>query len=187
MDFDDVKRKDVIEYVSEKYGRDRVAGIITFGTMAARAAVRDVGRVLGWTFQEVDRVAKAIPPPVQGRHIPLATSIKENLELKAIYEGDPKSKRLIDLAIRLEGTARHASQHACGVVIAPRPLVEFAPLQKAQGGDVEQVIQYSLHSAEVIGLLKMDFLGLSTLLLFARQSRSSRPFTARLWISTRSR
>ena len=163
MDFDDVKRKDVIEYVSEKYGRDRVAGIITFGTMAARAAVRDVGRVLGWTFQEVDRVAKAIPPPVQGRHIPLATSIKENLELKAIYEGDPKSKRLIDLAIRLEGTARHASQHACGVVIAPRPLVEFAPLQKAQGGDVEQVIQYSLHSAEVIGLLKMDFLGLSNL------------------------
>lgn len=163
LDFDDVKRKDVIEYVSNKYGHDRVAGIITFGTMAARAAVRDVSRVLGWTFQEVDRVAKAIPPPVQGRHIPLEISVKENPELKAMYEGDPRVKQLIDLAIKLEGTARHASQHACGIVIAPRPLAEFAPLQKAQGGDVEQVIQYSLHSAEVTGLLKMDFLGLSNL------------------------
>lgn len=163
MDFDDVKRKDVIEYVSQKYGADRVAGIITFGTMAARAAVRDVGRVLGWSFQEVDRVAKAIPPPVQGKHIPLAKSIKENPELKAIYDADARSRQLIDLAIKLEGTARHASQHACGIVISPKPLVEYAPLQKAQGGDVEQVIQYSLHSTEVSGLLKMDFLGLSNL------------------------
>jgi DNA polymerase-3 subunit alpha len=163
MDFDDVKRKDVIQYVSEKYGADRVAGIITFGTMAARAAVRDVSRVLGWTFQEVDRVAKAIPPPVQGKHIPLAISIKENPELRAMYEGEQRVKQLIDLAIKLEGTSRHASQHACGIVIAPRPLVEYAPLQKAQGGDVAQVIQYSLHSSEVAGLLKMDFLGLSNL------------------------
>ncbi|MEO5927231.1 MAG: DNA polymerase III subunit alpha [Patescibacteria group bacterium] len=163
LDFDDVKRKDVIEYVSQKYGRDRVAGIITFGTMAARAAVRDVSRVLGWTFQEVDRIAKAIPPPVQGRHIPLEISVKENPELRAMYEAEPRVKVLIDLAIKLEGTARHASQHACGIVIAPRPLVEFAPLQRAQGGDVEQVIQYSLHSTEVSGLLKMDFLGLSNL------------------------
>ncbi|MBU1034877.1 MAG: DNA polymerase III subunit alpha [Patescibacteria group bacterium] len=163
MDFDDVKRKDVIEYVSTKYGRDRVAGIITFGTMAARAAVRDVGRVLGWTFQEVDRVAKAVPPPVQGRHIPLAKSSKENPELKELYNNDLRVRQLIDLAIKLEGTARHASQHACGIVIAPQPLVELAPLQKAQGGDVEQVIQYSLHSAEASGLLKMDFLGLSNL------------------------
>lgn len=163
MDFDDVKRKDVIGYVTEKYGSDRVAGIITFGTMAARAAVRDVGRVLGLTFQEVDQVAKVIPPPVQGRHIPLAKSIVEVPELKALYEGDQRVHQLIDLAIKLEGTARHASQHACGIVIAPAPLVEFAPLQKAQGGDVEQVIQYSLHPVEVVGLLKMDFLGLSNL------------------------
>ena len=163
MDFDDVKRKDVIEYVTQKYGGDRVAGIITFGTMAARAAVRDVSRVLGWTFQEVDRVAKAIPPPVQGKHIPLEISVKENAELKAMYDSDPRVQQLIDLAIKLEGTARHASQHACGIVIAPRSLVEYAPLQKAQGGDVEQVIQYSLHSSEVSGLLKMDFLGLSNL------------------------
>ncbi len=162
-DFDDVKRKDVIEYVSQKYGVDRVAGIITFGTMAARAAVRDVGRVLGLTFGEVDRVAKVIPPPVQGRHIPLEKSKVESPELRAMYETDPRVRRLIDLAIRLEGTTRHASQHACGIVIAPSALVGYSPLQKAQGGDVEQVVQYSLHSAEVMGLLKMDFLGLSNL------------------------
>ena len=163
LDFDDVKRKDVIEYVSKKYGTDRVAGIITFGTMAARAAVRDVGRVLGWTFQEVDRVAKTIPPPVQGKHMPLRESAKTQPELKALYDSDARVRQLIDLAIKLEGTTRHASQHACGIVIAPRPLVEFAPLQKAQGGDVEQVIQYNLHAAESVGLLKMDFLGLANL------------------------
>ncbi len=162
-DFDDVKRKDVIEYVSQKYGVNRVAGIITFGTMAARAAVRDVGRVLGMTFAEVDRVAKVIPPPVQGRHVPLEKSKEEAPELNAQYETDPKVRRLIDLAIKLEGTTRHASQHACGIVIAPAALSEYSPLQKAQGGDVEQVVQYSLHSAEVMGLLKMDFLGLSNL------------------------
>lgn len=162
-DFDDVKRKDVIAYVSQKYGVDRVAGIITFGTMASRAAVRDVGRALGLSYADVDRVAKAVPPPVQGKHIPLESAIKEAPELKEMYENDPRIKRLIDLAVKLEGTTRHASQHACGIVIAPRPLTEFAPLQKAQGGDVEQVIQYSLHSTEATGLLKMDFLGLSNL------------------------
>jgi DNA polymerase-3 subunit alpha len=163
MDFDDVKRKDVIQYVTDKYGADRVAGIITFGTMAARAAVRDVGRVLGWTFQEVDRVAKVVPPPVQGKNLPIAVSRKENPELKALDQTDSKVTQLLDLASKLEGTARHASQHACGIVIAPRPLHEYAPLQKAQGGDVEQVVQYSLKPAEAVGLLKMDFLGLSNL------------------------
>lgn len=163
LDFDDERRGDVIEYVMEKYGRDRVAGIITFGTMAARAAVRDVGRVLGMTFQEVDRVAKAVPPPVQGRHIPLEKSKEEHPELRAIYQSDPKVKQLIDLAIKLEGTTRHASQHACGIVIGPDRLDHYAPLQKAQGGDVDQVVQYSLKPTEAIGLLKMDFLGLSNL------------------------
>jgi DNA polymerase-3 subunit alpha len=163
LDFDDLRRKDVIEYVSGKYGSDRVAGIITFGTMAARAAVRDVGRVLGLSFQEVDRVAKAVPPPVQGRHVPLQKSKEENPELRHLYQSDPRVKRLIDLAIKLEGTTRHASQHACGIVIGPDRLDCYAPLQKAQGGDVEQVVQYSLKSTEAVGLLKMDFLGLSNL------------------------
>ncbi len=162
-DFDDVKRVDVIKYVTEKYGLDRVAGIITFGTMAARAAVRDVGRVLGLPYGDVDRISKVIPPPVQGKHIPLETSIKEAPELRGMYESDPRIKRLIDLAIRLEGTTRHASQHACGIVITPEPLVQFCPMQKAQGGDVDRVVQYAGHSAEAIGLLKMDFLGLSNL------------------------
>ncbi len=162
-DFDDVKRKDVIAYVTEKYGADRVAGIITFGTMAARAAVRDVGRTLGMAYAEVDRIAKIIPPPVQGKHIPLKESIVHAPELKRRYEESEEVKRLIDLAIKLEGTTRHASQHACGIVIAPSPLEQFSPLQKAQGGDVEQVIQYSLHPSESVGLLKMDFLGLSNL------------------------
>lgn len=162
-DFDDIKRKDVLEYVTAKYGANRVAGIITFGTMAARAAVRDVGRALGFEYGDVDRIAKVVPPPVQGKHIPLKQSIEEAPELRDMYQGDPHVKRLIDLAIKLEGTTRHASQHACGVVIAPQALTGFAPLQKAQGGDVEQVIQYSLHSTEVTGLLKMDFLGLSNL------------------------
>ena len=162
-DFDDVKRADVIQYVTQKYGAPRVAGIITFGTMAARAAVRDVGRVLGLSYADVDRVAKVVPPPVQGRHIPLEESKEEAPELKALYDTDPNVKRLIDLAIKLEGTTRHASQHACGIVIAPRDLVQFAPLQKAQGGDCEQVIQYAGHSTEASGLLKMDFLGLSNL------------------------
>ncbi len=162
-DFDDVKRIDVIKYVTEKYGLDRVAGIITFGTMAARAAVRDVGRVLGLPYADVDRISKVVPPPVQGKHIPLETSIKEAPELRAMYETDPRVKRLIDLAIKLEGTTRHASQHACGIVITPEPLVEFSAMQKAQGGDVDRVVQYAGHSAEAIGLLKMDFLGLSNL------------------------
>lgn len=168
LDFDDERRGDVIEYVSEKYGRDRVAGIITFGTMAARAAVRDVGRVLGMTFQEVDRVAKVIPPPVQGRHIPLEKSKEQNPELRNFYQSDPRVKQLIDLAIKLEGTTRHASQHACGIVIGPDRLDCYAPLQKAQGGDVEQVVQYSLKSTEAVGLLKMDFLGLSNLTIIRR-------------------
>ncbi|MSR85514.1 DNA polymerase III subunit alpha [Candidatus Uhrbacteria bacterium] len=162
-DFDDVKRKDVIEYVMKKYGSNHVAGIITFGTMAARAAVRDVGRALGMPYPQVDQIAKSVPPPVQGKHIPLEKSIVEAPELHALYDSDPRIKRLLDLAIKLEGTARHASQHACGIVITPSPLVEYAPVQKAQGGDVEYVVQYSLHSAELMGLLKMDFLGLSNL------------------------
>ncbi|MBP7133738.1 DNA polymerase III subunit alpha [Patescibacteria group bacterium] len=162
-DFDDVRRKDVIEYVTKKYGADRVAGIITFGTMAARAAVRDVGRALGLPYADVDRIAKVVPPPVQGKHVPLEISIKEAPELKAMYEGDERIKRLIDLAIKLEGTTRHASQHACGIVIAPQALAQYSPLQKAQGGDVDQVVQYEGHSVEAIGLLKMDFLGLSNL------------------------
>jgi len=163
LDFADDRRAEVIKYVTNKYGEDKVAGIITFGTMAARAAVRDTGRVLGWPYGEVDRIAKLIPPPIQGRHIPLEKSVKDNPELREVYEGDARVKELLNLSMKLEGTVRHASQHACGIVIGDRPLTEYVPLQKAQNGDVEIVTQYSLHPIEDIGMLKMDFLGLANL------------------------
>lgn len=162
LDFADDRRAEVIDYVTKKYGEDKVAGIITFGTMAARAAVRDTGRVLGWPYGEVDRIAKLVPPPIQGRHIPLEKSVKDNPELREAYK-DPRVKELLDLAMKLEGTVRHASQHACGIVIADKPLTDYVPLQAAQNGDVEVVTQYSLHPIEDIGLLKMDFLGLANL------------------------
>jgi DNA polymerase-3 subunit alpha len=163
MDFADTKRHEVIDYVMEKYGRDRVAGIITFGTMMARAVLRDVGRVMGMPYNDVDRLAKMIPPPVQGKHIPLSRTIREVAEIKELYDRDEQIRRLFNLSIKLEGTVRHASQHACGIVISDKPLSDYTALQEAQGGDVEIVSQYSLHPIEDVGLLKMDFLGLANL------------------------
>lgn len=163
MDFADDRRVEVIQYVRQKYGDDHVAGIITYGTMMSRAAVRDVGRALGMSYGEVDVIAKQIPPPVQGRHIPLRKSLQSVPELKKIYESDPQAKRLLDLASNIEGTVRHASQHACAIVISKDPLTEYVPLQQAQKGDVGQVTQYSMKPIEAIGLLKMDFLGLANL------------------------
>ncbi len=168
MDFADDRRSEVIDYVVEKYGKNKVAGVITFGTMAARAAIRDTGRALGMAYNEVDRIAKIVPPPVQGRHIPLKTSVKENSELKAVYDQEPNTKKLIDQASKLEGTIRHASQHACAIVIAKDDLTNYAPLQSAQGGDIDVITQYSMYPIEDIGLLKMDFLGLSNLSTIGR-------------------
>ncbi|PJC37405.1 DNA polymerase III subunit alpha [Candidatus Peregrinibacteria bacterium CG_4_9_14_0_2_um_filter_53_11] len=165
IDFDDERRNEVLEYVVQKYGRDRVAQIITFGTMAARAAVRDVGRVMGYPYGEVDTIAKLVPPPIQGRHIPLSTSVKEDQMLKKAYEGDARAKALLDNAMRLEGTIRHAGTHACAVIIAQDPLTHNTPLQRSTGsGDENGVItQYSMKPLESLGLLKMDFLGLKNL------------------------
>jgi DNA polymerase-3 subunit alpha len=168
MDFADNRRREVIDYVVNKYGKDKVAGVITFGTMAARASIRDTGRALGMTYAEVDRVAKIVPTPIQGRHIQLAVSTKENRDLRAIYETEDSTKQLIDQASKLEGTIRHASQHACAVVISRDPLVEHTPLQLAQGGDIDIITQYSMHPIEDIGLLKMDFLGLANLSVMVR-------------------
>ncbi len=171
MDFADDRRGEVINYVKAKYGDDHVAGIITFGTMMSRAAVRDVGRALGLTYGEVDAIAKLIPPPLQGRHIPLKQSLDMVPELKQRYDNDPQIKRLIDLSVQLEGTVRHASQHACAIVISPKPLTEYCPVQTAQKGDVGQVTQYSMKPIEEIGLLKMDFLGLSNLTIMRNTAR----------------
>lgn len=158
MDFADDRRHEVIQYVVDKYGKDRVAQIITFGTMAARNAVRDTGRVLGMAYAEVDEVAKVIPS-----NLPLAKSIVEVPELAAFYRQGGNYKKLLDLAKRLEGVARHASTHAAGVVIAPEDLINYTPLQKATKGDISTNSQYEMHAIEDLGLLKMDFLGLSNL------------------------
>ncbi len=169
IDIQDTRRNEVIEYCSQKYGGDRVANIVTFGTMAARAAVRDVARVMQVPYADADRLAKLIPPPIQGRHIPLAESIKNDRDLKAEYENNPTSKQVIDLAVRLEGTVRSHGVHAAGVVIAPDDIVKFVPLEMAQKGVVST--QYAMGPVEDLGLLKMDFLGLSNLTIIRNALR----------------
>lgn len=161
IDIQDSRRDEVIQYCVEKYGSDRVANIVTFGKMAARNAVRDVARVLRVPYAEADRLAKMIPPPVQGRHIPLKVSLLENQELKLENETNAQSAKVFDLAVKLEGTIRSHGVHAAGVVIAPTAIVEYAPLEMAQKGVI--ATQYSMGPVEELGLLKMDFLGLSNL------------------------
>ncbi|HRJ06301.1 MAG TPA: DNA polymerase III subunit alpha [Candidatus Saccharibacteria bacterium] len=161
IDIQDTRRNEVIEYCANKYGHERVANIVTFGKMAARAAVRDVARVLEVPYAEADRLSKMIPPPVQGRHIPLSTSIVNDQDLKAEYENNPTAKEVFDFAIRLEGTIRSHGVHAAGVVIAPDDIVKYTPLEMAQKGVV--ATQYPMGPVEELGLLKMDFLGLSNL------------------------
>ncbi|NQV12033.1 DNA polymerase III subunit alpha, partial [Candidatus Uhrbacteria bacterium] len=163
MDFADSRRAEVLDYVRNKYGADHVAGIITFGTMMPRAAVRDAARVLGLDFQESDRISKLIPLPVQGRHTPLEIAKVEHVELRNDYQSNSMTKRVIDLAQKLEGTPRHTSQHACGIVISDKPLTHYVPIQESQHEDLDYVSQYSLGPVEAAGLVKMDFLGLSNL------------------------
>lgn len=158
LDFADVRRQEVIDYVAGKYGHDKVSQIITFGTMAARAAIRDVGRVLGFSYGYCDRLAKLVPPFAS-----LGDALADVPELKSAYEQDLEAKRLLDLAGRLEGVARHSSIHACAVLITPERLDNYVPLQRASSADETIVSQYSMHPVEDLGLLKMDFLGLSNL------------------------
>ena len=159
IDFDDRRRDRVIEYVQEKYGRDRVAQIITFGTMAARAAIRDVGRVLDVPLSDVDRLAKLVPPQIG---ITLEKAL-ENRELREVYDNEPWAKTVIDNARRLEGICRNASTHAAGVVIAPEPLENIVPLQRSTNDRDAMVTQFDMNGVQTVGLLKMDFLGLTNL------------------------
>lgn len=163
MDFADVRRDDVLNYVSQKYGRDHVAQIITFGTMAARVAIRDVGRVLGLPYSYCDKIAKLIP-----MFTTLDDAINQVEELKQLYEGDPRAMNLINIAKKLEGVARHHSTHACGVLITPTPVTDHAPIQFASTSDASVISQYSLHPVEDLGLLKMDFLGLKNLTIIEK-------------------
>jgi DNA polymerase-3 subunit alpha len=160
IDFCERRRGEVIDYVTKKYGRANVAQIITFGTMKAKAVVRDVGRVLEMPFADVDKVAKQIPPALD---MTLEKALEESPALKEMEQNDPKVKELLAVARRLEGMTRHASVHAAGVVIAPQAITEYAPLYK--GARDEIVTQWSMKEIERVGLLKMDFLGLSTLTL----------------------
>ncbi len=169
IDIQDTRRNEVIQYCVEKYGSERVANIVTFGKMAARNAVRDVARVLEVPYAEADRLAKMIPPPIQGRHIPLATSLTENVDLKRENETNEQSARVFNLATKLEGTIRSHGVHAAGVVIAPDDIVKFVPLEMAQKGVV--ATQYSMGPIEELGLLKMDFLGLSNLTIIKNALR----------------
>lgn len=166
-DLADDRRDDVIRYVMKKYGEDRVAHIITFGTMMGRAAIRDVGRVMGMVYGEVDKIAKLVPPPHQGFHKPLDEAIKEVAELAEMYRSNSQVKRLMDLAMRIEGTVRHASVHAAGIVISPDEITNFTPLQREANGD-KVVCQYDMFSVEDAGLVKMDFLGIRNLSILGR-------------------
>jgi DNA polymerase III subunit alpha len=162
IDFCERRRGEVIEYVTRKYGRENVAQIITFGTMKARAVVRDVARVMDIPYADADRVAKAVPPALD---MTLAKALEESPALKEMQDKDERVRELLTVAQRLEGMTRHASVHAAGVVIAPKPLTEFVPLYKSQKDEI--VTQWAMKEVERVGLLKMDFLGLSTLTLIS--------------------
>jgi len=162
IDFCYERRGEVIDYVTKKYGSDHVAQIITFGTMAARAVIRDVGRVLRIPLADVDKIAKLVP---FGPDVTIDTAIQTNTEFKHIYESEEKIKYLIDTAKTLEGLVRHASVHAAGVVISQKPLAEYVPLQLMN--ETQVVTQYPMTDLEKIGLLKMDFLGLRNLTMIA--------------------
>jgi DNA polymerase III subunit alpha len=163
IDFADHRRDEVIQYVKEKYGDDCVAQIITFGTMAARASVRDVGRVLDVPYTFCDRLAKLIPTGAT-----LDDAERDVDELRLLLSEDETTRRLFDIAKRLEGAVRHTSTHACGVVISAKPLVEYLPIQRASADDDTIVTQFEMHAVEDLGLLKMDFLGLSNLSIIER-------------------
>ena len=180
LDFADTRRDEVIKYVTEKYGEDKVAQIITFGTMEARGSVRDAGRALGMPYAGPDRISKMIPPGWQGHAMTIEKALEQSPDLSMAYKTEPETKRLLDVAKKLEGVARHASVHAAGVVIADKPLTEYTPLQRETNGD-KVVTQYDMYTVgeDGVGLLKMDFLGLRNLtiieetLKFIRQNQNA--------------
>jgi DNA polymerase-3 subunit alpha len=163
IDFQDSRRDEVIEYVTRKYGDDRVAQIITFGTLGAKAAIRDVGRAMGLTYAEADRVAKAVPNEL---NISLDRAVETSPQLRELIAADDRVDKLISVAKQLEGVARHASTHAAGIVISREPLTEIMPLQRATDGRTTMT-QFEMHACEALGLLKFDFLGLINLTILA--------------------
>lgn len=176
LDFADDRRDEVIDYVTRKYGKNKVAQIITFGTMEARGSVRDVGRALGMPYADPDRIAKMIPLGAQGFPMTIERAIEQVAELASAYRTEEQTQRLLDLAMKLEGVTRHASTHAAGVVIADKELIEYTPLQKEARGD-RIITQYDMYDLDLnvsngaIGLLKIDFLGLRNLTILENAIR----------------
>src|SRR5262249_48404702 len=158
IDFCMNRRGEVIDYVTQKYGRDNVAQIITFGTMAAKAAIKDVGRAMDIPYTDVDRIAKMVPPTL---NIELKDALEQSPQLQEAYENESQIRELIDTALKLEGLVRNSGVHAAGVVISPKPLTELVPLHKTKNDEI--VTGYDMKAVEKMGLLKMDFLGLTTL------------------------
>ena len=154
-------RQKVIDYVADYYGRDHVSQISTFGTLASKAVIKDVGRALEMPYSEVDKIAKMIPPPVRGRNVSIEDAIKQNPDLKRAINTDERVREVIEIAQRLEGCSRHASVHAAGVVISPKPLYELVPISKTARDEI--TTQYPMNDLEKTGMLKMDFLALTTL------------------------
>ncbi len=167
MDYADNRREEMIDYVKEKYGQDKIAQIITFGTMAARAAARDVARSMGYPYLVGDRISKMIPMGSQGFPMTLERALLEEPEFKKDYDDSRETKEIIDMAMKIEGNARHVGVHAAGVLISPTDLQNFTPIQYDPKGEGKIISQYDMYSIEDAGLLKFDFLGLGNLRIIA--------------------
>jgi len=167
LDVADIHRDDLINYLSQTYGKEKVGQICTFGTMKARAAVRDIGRVMGMPYSKVDSISKSIPEGSQGFPMTLRKALEITPELKKIKESDPEVAKLLEMAQKVEGNARHISVHAAAVVVSPDDLVKFTPLQLETGGGDRVITQYEMHASEDIGLIKLDILGISNLTILA--------------------
>lgn len=164
IDFDvaDDRRGDIIGYITQKYGKEKVAQICTFGRMLSRGAVRDIARVLGYPYSIGDKIAKLIPPPKQGFPITIEKALNEVADLRTLYDTDSDTKKVLDLAMQIEGNARHVSVHAAGVVVAPTRITDFSPVQREPSGE-KVITQYEMHASEEVGLIKFDILGIRNL------------------------
>jgi len=164
IDFDvaDNRREEVIEYIVQKYCREKVAQICTFGRMLSRAAIRDIARVLGYPYSVGDKIAKLVPFPKQGFPVTITKALEEVPDLKKLYDEDKDARKIIDLAIQIEGNARHISVHAAGTVVAPTKLTKFTPIQREPSGE-KIITQYEMHACEDVGLIKFDILGIRNL------------------------
>lgn len=167
LDVSDVRRDDLIRYLADTYGQEKVGQICTFGTMKARAAVRDIGRVMGMPYSQVDKISKTIPEGSQGFPMTLKKALETTPELQHMKESDPQIKQLLDLAQKVEGNARHISVHAAAVIVGPDSLVKYTPLQQETGGGDRVITQYEMHAAEDVGLIKLDILGIANLTILS--------------------